>query len=84
MATIAIIGALEKEIMQIKEELSDVCEAREAGLTVVSGELDGLTVVATTAGMLSVGLLTLRKMQSLRTRAPSSSWLARLPRVTAL
>ena len=51
MATIAIIGALEKEIMQIKEELSDVCEAREAGLTVVSGELDGLTVVATTAGM---------------------------------
>ena len=39
MATIAIIGALEKEIMQIKEELSDVCEAREAGLTVVSGEL---------------------------------------------
>ena len=31
MATIAIIGALEKEIMQIKEELSDVCEAREAG-----------------------------------------------------
>ena len=51
MATIAIIGALEKEIMQIKEELSDVCEAREAGLTVVSGELDDLTVVATTAGM---------------------------------
>ena len=51
MATIAIIGALEKEIMQIKEELSDVCEAREAGLTVVSGELDGLTVVATTAGI---------------------------------
>ena len=144
MATIAIIGALEKEIMQIKEELSDVCEAREAGLTVVSGELDGLTVVATTAGMgtvnaaaatqhliskyapqavvfsgiagglnpklhiddvvigkrlryldtdtallppkclLSVGLLTLRQMQSLRMRAPSSSWSARLPRVTAL
>ena len=51
MATIAFIGALEKEIMQIKEELSDVCEAREAGLTVVSGELDGLTIVATTAGM---------------------------------
>ena len=51
MATIAIIGALEKEIMQIKEELSDVCEVREAGLTVVSGELDGLTVVATIAGM---------------------------------
>lgn len=51
MATIAIIGALEKEIMQIKKELSDVCEAQEAGLTVVSGELDGLSIVATTAGM---------------------------------
>lgn len=51
MATIAIIGALEKEIMQIKEELSDECVAQEAGLTVVSGKLDGVTVVATTAGM---------------------------------
>ena len=51
MATIAIIGALEKEVMQIKEELSDVCVAQEAGLTVVSGGLDGLTIVATTAGM---------------------------------
>ena len=51
MATIAIIGALEKEIMQIKEELSNVCMVQEAGLTVVAGGLDGLTVVATTAGM---------------------------------
>ena len=51
MASIAIIGALEKEIMQIKEELSDVCVAQEAGLNVVSGELDGLKIVATTAGM---------------------------------
>ena len=51
MATIAIIGALEKEVAQIKEELSGAHEAQEAGLTVVSGELDGLTVVATTAGM---------------------------------
>lgn len=51
MATIAIIGALEKEIMQIKEELSDVCEAQEAGLNVVTGGLDGLSIVATTAGM---------------------------------
>ena len=32
MATIAIIGALEKEIMQIKEELSYVCEARAGRL----------------------------------------------------
>ena len=51
MATIAIIGALEKEVAQIKEELSGAREAQEAGLTVVSGELAGLTVVATTAGM---------------------------------
>ena len=51
MATIAIIGALEKEIMQIKEELSNVCMVQEAGLNVVAGGLDGLTVVATTAGM---------------------------------
>ena len=34
MATIAIIGALEKEIMQIKEELSNVCMVQEAGLNV--------------------------------------------------
>ena len=51
MATIAIIGALEKEVAQIKEELSGAHEAQEAGLIVVSGELGGLTVVATTAGM---------------------------------
>ena len=51
MATIAIIGALEKEVTQIKEELNGAHVSQEAGLTVVSGELDGLTVVATTAGM---------------------------------
>ena len=51
MATIAIIGALEKEIMQIKEELSNVCMVQEAGLNVVTGGLDGLSIVATTAGM---------------------------------
>ena len=51
MATIAIIGALEKEVAQIKEELSGTHESQEAGLTVVNGGLSGLTVVATTAGM---------------------------------
>lgn len=51
MATIAIIGALEKEIMQIKEELGNVCMVQEAGLNVVTGGLDGLSIVATTAGM---------------------------------
>ena len=39
MATIAIIGALEKEIMQIKEELSNACMVQEAGLNVVTGGL---------------------------------------------
>ena len=51
MPTIAIIGALEKEVAQIKEELNGARVVQEAGLTVVSGELDGLSVVATTAGM---------------------------------
>ena len=51
MPTIAIIGALEKEVAQIKEELNGARVAQEAGLTVVNGELDGLSVVATTAGM---------------------------------
>ena len=39
MATIAIIGALEKEVAQIKEELSGTHESQEAGLTVVNGGL---------------------------------------------
>lgn len=51
MPTIAIIGALEKEVAQIKEELNGVHVSQEAGLSVVSGELNGLSVVATTAGM---------------------------------
>ncbi len=40
-----------KEIMQIKEELSNVCMVQEAGLNVVAGGLDGLSIVATTAGV---------------------------------
>ena len=51
MPTIAIIGALEKEVAQIKEELNGAHVSQEAGLSVVSGELNGLSVVATTAGM---------------------------------
>ena len=51
MPTIAIIGALEKEVAQIKEELNGARVSQEAGLSVVSGELNGLSVVATTAGM---------------------------------
>ena len=51
MPTIAIIGALEKEVAQIKEELNGARVSQEAGLSVVSGELNGLSVIATTAGM---------------------------------
>lgn len=40
-----------KEVAQIKAELNGAHVSQEAGLTVVSGGLDGLTVVATTAGM---------------------------------
>ena len=54
--TIAIIGALEKEVAQIKEELAGAQVVEEAGLTVVSGEYAGLHVVATTAGMGTVNV----------------------------
>ena len=54
--TIAIIGALEKEVAQIKEELTDAQVADEAGLTVVSGGYAGFNVVATTAGMGTVNV----------------------------
>ena len=54
--TIAIIGALEKEVAQIKEELAGAQVAEEGGLTVVSGEYAGLHVVATTAGMGTVNV----------------------------
>lgn len=50
-ATIAIIGALEKEVRQIYNELEDGHVAQEAGMTVMSGSYHGLDLVVTTAGM---------------------------------
>lgn len=49
--TIAIIGALEKEVRQVYEVLEDPFERAEAGLTVVGGTYQGVSVVATVAGM---------------------------------
>ncbi len=49
--TIAIIGALEKEVRQIYEALADGAVADEAGLRIMSGSLHGIRLVTTTAGM---------------------------------
>ncbi|WP_417061699.1 5'-methylthioadenosine/S-adenosylhomocysteine nucleosidase [Enorma massiliensis] len=50
-ATVAIIGALEKEVAQIYDALAERSTAREAGLTVARGVLGDVQVVACTAGM---------------------------------
>ena len=50
-ATIAIIGALEKEVRQIYHEIEHATVAEDAGLTVVGGEYAGFNLVATVAGM---------------------------------
>lgn len=49
--TIAIIGALEKEVSQIYDALSEHSVVEEAGLAVARGVLGGARVVACTAGM---------------------------------
>ena len=49
--TIAIIGALEKEVRQIYAEVDHGTVAEEAGLKVVGGEYHGFNLVATVAGM---------------------------------
>lgn len=49
--TVAIIGALDKEVRHIFTALSHGSEDTAAGLAIACGELDGLRVVATTAGM---------------------------------
>ena len=54
--TVAIIGALEKEVAQIYAELTDAEEREEAGLKVARGTYHGLDVVATTAGMGTVNV----------------------------
>lgn len=49
--TIAIIGALEKEVRHIYAAVENGTVADEAGLKVVGGQYHGFNVVATTAGM---------------------------------
>ncbi len=49
--TVAIIGALEQEVRHVYEALQGGSEADEAGMHVVRGVLNGVQVVATTAGM---------------------------------
>lgn len=49
--TVAVIGALEKEVRQIFAELAEGTERKEAGLTMVEGSLGSVRVVATVAGM---------------------------------
>ena len=55
-ATIAVIGALEKEVQRVYESLEDGTRTSEAGLTVARGTYRGLGVVATTAGMGTVNV----------------------------
>ena len=50
-ATVAIIGALEKEVAQIYDRLEGAHMAEEAGIKVACGKYAGLDLVATTAGM---------------------------------
>lgn len=50
-ATVAIIGALEKEVAQIYDALDERSIVEEAGLKVARGALGGTRVVACTAGM---------------------------------
>lgn len=51
MPTIAIIGALDKEVREIYGALDRGVVAQEAGLTIMSGAYHGFTVVATVGGM---------------------------------
>lgn len=49
--TIAIIGALDKEVHLVRDAVENARERNDAGLAVVEGEFAGCHVVATTAGM---------------------------------
>lgn len=56
MKTIAVIGALEKEVNLIQSAISHASVREEAGLTAICGELGNCRVVATTAGMGTVNV----------------------------
>ena len=49
--TIAIIGALEKEVRQIYTSIEHGTVVEEAGLKIIGGEYHGFNIVCTTAGM---------------------------------
>lgn len=49
--TVAIIGALEKEVAQVYETLEQRSQSDEAGLSVARGRLGSVCIVACTAGM---------------------------------
>lgn len=54
--TVAIIGALKKEVRLINDAIEGAEAREEAGLTVVVGTFAGVRVVATTAGMGTVNV----------------------------
>ena len=54
--TIAIIGALDKEVRHIYHALEKGTVTDEAGLTVMGGTYNGFNIVATTAGMGTVNV----------------------------
>ncbi len=51
MKTIAVIGALEKEVREVFAAVEGATTKEEAGLTVLAGTYNGARLVATTAGM---------------------------------
>ena len=55
-ATIAIIGALEKEVRGIRDALEDAFVEETAGICIAGGRYAGHDVVATTAGMGTVNV----------------------------
>lgn len=62
--TIAIIGALEKEVRQIYAEVEHGTVTEEAGLKIVGGGYQGFNLVATTAGMGTVNVAAQRSTSS--------------------
>ena len=51
MKTVAVIGALEKEVREVFAAVEGATTKEEAGLTVLAGTYSGARLVATTAGM---------------------------------
>ena len=74
MKTIAIIGALEKEVREVASAVDGAVTTQEAGLTVLAGTYHGARLVATTAGMGTVNAAAAAQTSSARIiPRPSSS-----------